>query len=69
MSHTPSPSTNCPYGVVRVCQEWGLSRSTFYAQPGRGVSSPREAAKRGPKTMCTDEELCARLEKVDAFNL
>jgi len=46
MSHTPSSSTNRPYGVVRVCQEWGLSRSSFYTQRGRHVSPPREPAKR-----------------------
>jgi hypothetical protein len=35
MSHTTSPSTNRPYGVVRVCQEWGVRRSTFYNQQDR----------------------------------
>ena len=35
MSHTLSPSTQRPYGVVRVCQEWGLSRSTCYQQQTR----------------------------------
>ena len=64
MSHTPSPSTNRPYGVVRVCQEWDLSRSTFYAQPGRRVSPPREPAKRGPKTLYTDEVLTAHIRQV-----
>lgn len=38
MSHPPLPSTNRPYDVVRVCQQWGVSRSTFYAQPGHRVS-------------------------------
>ncbi len=64
MSHAPSPSTNRLYGVVRVCQEWGLSRSTFYAQPGRRVSPPRELAKRGPKTAYTDEVLTAHIRQV-----
>ncbi len=35
MSHTTSPSVQRPYGVVRVCQEWGLSRATCYHQQGR----------------------------------
>ena len=58
------PPTNHPYGVVRVCQQWGLSRSTFYAQPGRRVSPPREQAKRGPKTLYTDEVLTAHIRQV-----
>jgi len=64
MSHTPSPSTNRPYGVARVCQEWGLSRSSFYAQPTRRVSPPREPAKRGPKTLWTDEVLTTHIRHV-----
>ena len=64
MSHTPSPSTHRPYGVGRVCQEWGLSRSSFYAQPGRRVALPREPAKRGPKTAYTDEVLTVHIRHV-----
>jgi putative transposase len=64
MSHTTSPSTQRPYGVVRVCQEWGLRRATFYAQPGRSVSPPREPAKRGPKTWYTDEVRTAHIRQV-----
>ena len=64
MSHTPSPSTHRPYGVVRVCQEWGLSRSSFYVQPGRRGSPPREPAKRGPKTLYTDTVLTEHIRQV-----
>jgi putative transposase len=64
MSHTTSPSTHRRYGMVRVCQEWGLIRSTFYAQPGRRVSPLRESAKRGPKTLYTDEVLTAHIRHV-----
>ena len=64
MSHTPSPSTQRPYGVVRVCQEWGLSRSSFYAQPGHRGSPPREPAKRGPKTLYTDDVLTEHIRQV-----
>jgi len=64
MSHATSPSTNRPYGVVRVCQEWGVRRSTFYAQPGRRVSPPCEPAKRGPKTLYTDEGLTGHIRQV-----
>lgn len=48
MSYGSSPSTHRPYGVVRIYQKWDLSRSTFYARPGRRVSPPSEPAKRGP---------------------
>ncbi|HMS86705.1 MAG TPA: hypothetical protein PKD12_24105 [Nitrospira sp.] len=64
MSHTTSPSMQRPYGVVRVCQEWGLSRSTFYAQPSRLVSPPHEPAKRGPKTLYPDEVLTDHIRQV-----
>jgi transposase InsO family protein len=57
MSRATSPSMQRPYGVARVCQEWGLRRSTCYAQLGRIVSPRRELAKRGPKTLYTDEVL------------
>ena len=52
MSHATSPSTNCRYGVVRVCQECGLSRATFYHQQGRVARPLRTPTKRGPKTAC-----------------
>lgn len=64
MSHTTSPSVQRPYGVVRVCQEWGLRRSTFYAQQGRVTQPPRTPAKRGPKTAYTDEALTDQIRAV-----
>jgi putative transposase len=64
MSHTLSPSTQRPYGVVRVCQEWRLSRATVYHQPACAASPPTEAAKRGPKTAYTDEGLTAHIRQV-----
>ncbi len=64
MSHATSPSVTRAYGVVRVCQEWGLSRSTFYHQQGRAARPPREPAKRGPKTAYTDEVLTGHIRQV-----
>ena len=61
MSHTPSSSTNRLYGVVRVCQEWGLSRSTCYQQRTRAKAPPATPAKRGPKTSYTDEVLTGHI--------
>lgn len=64
MSHATSPSTPRPYGVVRVCQEWGLSRSTCYLQRTRAETSPATSAKRGPKTLYTDEGLIMHIRHV-----
>ncbi|GIW54147.1 MAG: integrase [Nitrospiraceae bacterium] len=64
MSRTTSPSVHRPYGVVRVCQEWGLSRATFYHQRGRAAQPPRAPAKRGPKTSYTDEALTSFIRQV-----
>jgi transposase InsO family protein len=64
MSHATSPSVTRPYGVVRVCQEWGLSRATFYQQQGRAAQPPHEPAKRGPKTADTDEALTGHIRQV-----
>ncbi len=64
MSHATSPSTQRPYGVVRVCQEWGLSRATFYHQQGRDARPPLTPTKRGPKTAYSDEVLTAHIRQV-----
>lgn len=64
MSHTTSPSVQRPYGVVRVCQEWGLSRATFYHQQRQSARLSLTPAKRGPKTASTDEELTSAIRTV-----
>lgn len=64
MSHTVSPSVNRRYGVALVAQEWGLPRSTLYAQRARqGQPSPTRT-KRGPKTAYTDEALTVHIRQV-----
>jgi transposase InsO family protein len=50
--------------VVRVCQEWGLSRSTCYQQRTRAEASPAPPVKRGPKTAYTDEVLTNHIRQV-----
>jgi putative transposase len=62
MSRTTSPSTNRPYGVVRVATVWNLARSSFYAARQRG-QHPREPQKRGPKVR-SDEELVAEIREL-----
>lgn len=50
--------------MVRVCQEWGLSRSTCYQQRTRAKAPPATPAKRGPKTSYTDEVLTGHIRQV-----
>lgn len=58
MSATISPATGKAYGIQRVCGVWDFPRSTFYTQKARlEASSPAAPAKRGPKTLLSDEEL------------
>lgn len=64
MSRATSPSQHRRYGVVRVCQEWALSRSTFYHQHRRAAGPPPMSAKRGPKTSYTDEQLTDHIRQV-----
>lgn len=64
MSHALSPSQQQCYGVVRVCQEWGVRRSTFCHQRHRAAGAPAEPAKRGPRTLYTDEVLTAHIRQV-----
>lgn len=65
MSHTVSPSAKRRYGVVRVSEEWGMARSSYYAARGAKPSAgeKRAVGKRGPKTRYSDTEL---LEKIRA---
>jgi transposase InsO family protein len=64
MSHTTSPSFQRPYGVVRVCHEWGLSRATFYHHQHHAERASAESAKRGPKTAYTDAVLTTHIRQV-----
>jgi transposase InsO family protein len=64
MSHALSPSQQRCYGVVRVCQEWGVRRSTYYHHQHRAAGPPAEPTKRGPKTAYPDEVLTAHIRQV-----
>ncbi len=63
-SHATSPSTTRPYGVGRVCQEWGVRRSTCSHQQDRVAPSHGARTKRGPTTAYTDEVLTAHIRQV-----
>lgn len=59
MSQTISPVTNKPYGLKRVCDAWGLVRSTVYRHKDRKKSSE----KRGPKPAIEEKELLDRIRE------
>lgn len=62
MSRARSASTGRCYGRARVLKVWGLPRSTFY-QRRRLHASPRQPARRGPKTRYTDEQLTGEIRR------
>jgi transposase InsO family protein len=62
MSHTVSPSSKKPYGVVRVVSVWDLARSSFYAARQRS-QQPLDPQKRGPKGY-SDEELVGAIRQL-----
>lgn len=59
MSQSISPSTNKPYGLQRVCEVFGIPRSTFYRK-----KSPKDSSqKRGPKPAIRDEDLLSKIQE------
>ena len=60
MAKATSPASGKPYGIRRVCQIWGVPRSSFYAAQAPAPESALPAApsaRRGPKPAITDEGL------------
>lgn len=64
MSRALSSSTERPYGVARVCEEWRIPRSSFYLHRKRGSTPPPPPRKRGPKTEHSDAWLTERIRAV-----
>ena len=64
MAQAASPAIGQRYGVRRVCQVWGVPRSSFYAahQPKPGSAEPRPPARRGPKPVVSDDALLAAIK-------
>lgn len=66
MARATSPACGQPYGVRRVCQAWGMPRSSFYAAqaPTRQSAVPATTPeRRGPKPAITDEALLAAIKR------
>jgi hypothetical protein len=57
MAKATSPTSGQPYGIRRVCQAWGVARSSFYAAqaPASDIATPATPpARRGPKPAVPD---------------
>lgn len=64
MAKATSSTSGQPYGIQRVCQVWGVPRSSFYAAqtPTSDSASPAPPpARRGPKPAVTDAALLAAI--------
>ncbi|MFZ4722040.1 MAG: IS3 family transposase [Phycisphaerales bacterium] len=53
-----------PYGILRVCRAWRLSRATVQRHKALADGAPRIPAKRGPKTFLSDEQVLAEIRAV-----
>jgi putative transposase len=64
MAEATSPASGQRYGVQRVCQVWGVPRSSFYAarRPKPDSAEP-PPARRGPKPAIPDQALLAAIRK------
>ena len=62
MSHTVSPSTHRPYGLLRVTRVWGTSRATVYRHRRPGISRPWR--RPGPVRPMPDEALVEAIREL-----
>lgn len=58
MSHTISPATNKFYGLKRVCEVWGIARSSLYRK-----ASEKKPGKRGPKPIVEEAVLLEKIQE------
>ena len=63
MSRACSVSARRVYGKARVCQLWGVARSTHYARQ-TAAGRADQAQRRGRKPVLSDEALVARIRKM-----
>jgi putative transposase len=62
MSRTVSPSTNRPYGLLRVTQIWSVSRATVYRQRRHDAPHPRR--RPGPVGPLPDAALVDTIQEL-----
>jgi transposase InsO family protein len=66
MAKATSPASGQPYGIQRVCQLWGVPRSSFYAAQAPAPDSDTPAtppARRGPRPAISDKALLAAIRR------
>lgn len=63
MSQAYSISIRKPFGLARICREWGRARSSVYARRHNGAASAQPPAKRGPKTRYSDDALTGEIRR------
>lgn len=63
MSRACSVSTRKSFGVRRVCREWGIARSTFYARRHSRAQAPETAARPGPAPVVDDATVVAEAHR------
>ena len=61
MSQTISPKTKKPYGLKRVCEVWGIARSSVYRLHRQIQRCP--PSKRGPKPSIGDSKLLFQIQE------
>jgi len=63
MAGSVSPATGRAYGVERVCEVWGMPRSSFYLarREAQNPQTARPKGRRGPKPALSDAALLAAI--------
>ena len=71
MAQATSPAGGRRYGVRRVCEIWGVPRSSFYAaqKPGPDSAMPSPPGRRGPKPAIPDEALLAAIQRIGELSM
>ncbi len=64
MSQAMSPSAKRTYGIQRVCRAWRLARATVQRHKAQACAEPRILAKRGPKTILSDDAILTEIRAV-----
>jgi transposase InsO family protein len=64
MSATMSPSALKPFGIMRFCAEWNISRSTIHRYMVLALYGATPKKKRGPKTCLADAQLFEEIKIV-----
>jgi putative transposase len=59
-----SPSAKRTYGIQRVCRAWRLARATVQRHKAQACAEPRILAKRGPKTILSDDAILTEIRAV-----